>query len=522
MRRPGGRSPLSCENMKITLSQYPTRQVNIGHVLGVALLLRIFLPLAGYFYTPDVTIFHDPDTDTYIAPARELIANQRFFSYGTPEIARTPGYPLSLTPGLLFHRLEATTIILQIALSCFTVYMVYLIAQLLFKREQVSVTAATLYAIEPLSIFYSSQILTETLFTTLGTVWLYFLLRYLKNGLLRHLLISGVILAASVYVRPIGYFLPILIAAGLGIYAFANGQHDTLRLVTHSAIFLVMTMGLIIPWQLRNRAETGYSGFSSLAPLNMYFYLANSVLAAQQHVPFFEMRHRLGYNDVRQDQVGYLNEDTYLARHPEQKSWAIAQRLSYIDHEAVHILLMNPWTYARMHVLGIVHTIVDPGATNFLIFFRLYRLGGGFFGGLQDRGMVKTVSEAIVKNPLIFWSNALLLPMELAYLSFACIALFSRRVRLDPAVLTAFLILSYYIAIPGASQAQARFREPAMPMISVLAGYGLWLGSQRWRGTRESIILTHMARSRRNWFLVRIPSGPRCPERQQVSLSERL
>jgi hypothetical protein len=249
-----------------------------------------------------------------------------------------------------------------------------------------------------------------------------------------------------------------------------------------------VTMGLIVPWQLRNKAETGYSGFSASAPLNMYFYLANSVLAAQQHVPFFEMRLRLGYNDVREDQFGYINEDIYLARHPEQKSWTVAQRLSYINHEAVHILLGNPWTYARMHLLGIVRTMFDPGATNFLIFFKLYRLGGGLFGGLQDRGMVKTICATIVKNPLVFWSNTLLLPMELAYLLFACIGLFSKRLRSDPTVLTALLILSYYVAIPGGSQAQARFREPAMPIISVLAAYGLWLAGQRWRGTQEEAV----------------------------------
>jgi hypothetical protein len=131
-----------------------------------------------------------------------------------------------------------------------------------------------------------------------------------------------------------------------------------------------------------------------------------------------------------------------------------------------------------------VRTIFDPGATNFLIFFRLYRIGGGFFGGLQDKGMMKTISEAIMKNSLAFWSNALLLPIQIAYLSFACIALFSKRLRSDPAVLATFLVLSYYIAIPGGSQAQARFRQAAMPIISIFAGYGLWLDSKRWRGTQ--------------------------------------
>jgi len=52
---------------------------NIRLVLGLALFLRALLPISGYVYTRDATIFYTPDTASYIVPARELVAHQRFF-----------------------------------------------------------------------------------------------------------------------------------------------------------------------------------------------------------------------------------------------------------------------------------------------------------------------------------------------------------------------------------------------------------------------------------------------------------
>ena len=74
----------------------------LWYILGVALLVRSSVPLVAYFYTRDITIFHAPDTASYVEPARQLIAHGRFSAGdGTPEIIRTPGYPMLLIFGLL-------------------------------------------------------------------------------------------------------------------------------------------------------------------------------------------------------------------------------------------------------------------------------------------------------------------------------------------------------------------------------------------------------------------------------------
>jgi 4-amino-4-deoxy-L-arabinose transferase-like glycosyltransferase len=300
-----GRSP-----QRMSRSAFKIGHPGLWLVLGLALLLRALLPILGYCYTHDVTIFCTPDTASYVVPARELVVHQRFFSHGSPEIIRTPGYPLLLTVGLLLGRLEFATITLQVLLSCFSVFMVYRTAGLLFESEEKAVIAAALYAIDPLSILFARQLAAETLFTAVVLVGVYYLVKYLRQQSLRDLLVSAGALAASVYIRPIGYFLPIIIAAGLAAWALVTHRQNKLRFLAHAGAFVIVSITLTGLWQVRNKLETGYSGFSAIASDNLYFISAGSVLAAKQHVPYYEMRDRLGYQD----------NSVYLQEHPEQNT----------------------------------------------------------------------------------------------------------------------------------------------------------------------------------------------------------
>jgi hypothetical protein len=406
-----------------------------------------------------------PDTGTYVVPAQELIAHHRVFANGAPEIVRTPGYPLLLIPGLLAGRLLPVTILLQVLLSCFTVYMVYRMARLLFDSERIAILAATLYAIEPLSVLYTGLILTETLLTALAMLWLYFLVRYLSQPTLRDLLLSGIFLVASVYVRPIGYFLPVIVAFGLLSWMVLSNQQAKRRLLGHLAAFLIVSLGLTAVWQVRNGAETGYFGFSAIAPSDMYFYDAASVLAVQRGVSFYEMQQRLRYLDQR----------AYFALHPEQRTWPIAQRLQYMGRESREIMLGSPLTYTRIHLEGIARVMFDPGAIDFLKLFDLYPKLGGLLGKAVDIGLPRTIGLLFEKHRPVFWTSVLLLPLNLLYLLCACLVLFSWRLIRRPQIIAAIAAATYFVAISGGPIAVSRYHHPAMPIISAFAGYGLCL-----------------------------------------------
>jgi hypothetical protein len=451
-------------------------RLNIWFVLGLALLSRALLPIQGYCYTHDVTIFYTPDTAPYVVPARELIVHHLFFSNGSPEIIRTPGYPLLLTVGLLLGRLELASITLQILLSCFTAFMVYRTACLLFEREEIAIIAAGLYAIDPLSILFASLLAAETLFTAAVMVGVYYLVRYLRRQSLGDLLLSAGALATSVYVRPIGYFLPMIIAPGLAAWALVTHRQNKLRVLAHACAFVIVSVGLTGLWQVRNKIETGYPGFSAIASDNMYFMGAASVLAVQQHVPYYGMRDRLGYQDQR----------VYFQQHPEQKTWSVAQRVNYMNRAAEHILLGSPSTFARIYFDGVLRATFDPASIEFLRFFDLYPKQGDLLTVEVDKGIITTI-ETLLVNPLLFWSIAVLLPLQLMYLSCALVTLCSRAI-LDPAILAALFIMGYYMAIAGGPGDWGRFRHPAMPVICMLAGYGLRLVWSRLRPTGSRLV----------------------------------
>jgi Dolichyl-phosphate-mannose-protein mannosyltransferase len=318
---------------------------------------------------------------------------------------RTPGYPLLLTVGLLCRRLEIVTIILQITLSCFTVYLVFLTSLLLFESEQIALIAAALYAIEPLSILFCSLLAPETLFTTIPMVAVYYLMAYLKWQSVADLIVSAANLAASVYVRPAGYFLPVVIPVTV-LAAGARGvtQQSKTGSIVHLSAFLIVFVGLTGVWQVRNKEAIGYSGFSSVFSEDMYCCLAASVLAAQQHLSCRGMQERLGCYDL----------SVYFQEHPEQRTWPVMRRFDYMNCAAKHILLSSPLTYARIYLEGVIRQIFDPGSTEFVRFFDLYPKDGGLLEVAVDKGISKTL-QSLLHNPLLAWSTIALLALQLMY-----------------------------------------------------------------------------------------------------------
>jgi asparagine N-glycosylation enzyme membrane subunit Stt3 len=136
-------------------------------------------------------------------------------------------------------------------------------------------------------------------------------------------------------------------------------------------------------------------------------------------------------------------------------------------------------TFARIYFDGVLRATFDPASTEFIRFFDLYPKQGELLTVDVDKGIIATV-ETLLASPLLFWSIAVMLPVHLIYLSCACITLCSRAI-LDRASLAALFIVSYYMTIAGGPGDWGRFRHPAMPVVCILAGYGLYVVFARLR-----------------------------------------
>ena len=438
-----------------------------------AVLVRVLVPVTVYLLTPDPQVFHAPDTNSYIQPTQELLSDGTFSINGKTELHRTPGYSLILAPGIAANHVEVVTIALQILLSASSVWLVFLISLEIFSSYRAALIAAWLYAIEPLSVLYTSTLLTETWFATLLLLSMYFLIRHLKlqrteaGPVTKCLFISAAALVGATYVRPVSYFLPICIFLGwvLAILlGYRTKRVSSVAVKLTSAIgFVIVSMSLIAAWQVRNYVQTGYAGFSSVQDANLYFYLGAATLASIEGRSYYDV----------QDSLGYNNEEIYFSKHPDQKTWPEAQVLRFQGEEGRRILLQDPLTYLKIYSRGALLLVFDPGAVGLLKLYKLYEEGGGLLGAVHDRGIISVILDLWEKKPLFFWSEVVFALYLFPILGFAVVGLARRTVRTRTGVLLLLGVIAYLIAISAGPQSYSRFRHPIMPFLCILAGIGM-------------------------------------------------
>ncbi|HET9087838.1 MAG TPA: glycosyltransferase family 39 protein [Acidobacteriaceae bacterium] len=427
--------------------------------LATAFLLRAFM-VAILLYTSGVPGVSSPDAPEYLAPMHDMLRGS-FSTPNGPELKRTPGYPifLMLTGMAGNHPLLAVTC--QVLLACFSVFLVYRIGTLLFQNGWVAVLGAGLYAIEPISIFYSVLLFAEALFTALILLFLYQVIRYLCTASWSPLLWAALALSASVYVKPIAYYLPVLCV--LGFMVVPTSVRVPARLARAGA-FLALCTILIGAWQVRNYVETGYSGFTSLSDTQLYTYNAAGVLAHREHLDFFAERDKLDH-----------------AAHPEQANWTIAQRLAFQKHEALRIIGQNRMLYAELHLRGMVTALLDPAGTDILRHLGLYPTIGGLESMVVNQGIIKTMWWVLVHKPLVSILTIVIGLITAAYYLLAILGMESASKQREIFIVL-LLIAFYFILVAGGPAGMGRYRYPIMPIVALFAGAGLsrFIRSPRW------------------------------------------
>jgi len=440
----------------------------IWGVLTIAFLLRCFLTIVVLAINHTSTAY-TPDTESYLVTARKLIESGQFATGVQPEIFRTPGYPLLLVPGILLGQQELVAIFIQIMLSCFTIFIIYKLALAIWGERKIATFCALLYAVEPVSILLVTLLMPETLFTALITLFMYLLIKYFTEKSWKPLLGAAITLAASIYVRPIGYYLPFLMAAILLISSLRK-NHKNKSFMIHSCIFFVVAMGSVGIWQVRNYVKTGYSGFAVVSDYNLYCYNGLSVIAKQKKIAFEEMSEQLGCN----------NPAKYLKFHPEQQEWSQSRIYRYMGKEGKKMIMSNTWEASIIHLEGTIRTLIETPAKLYLKRFTRQRDPALSLSYQIPKFLTaQTTGRAIFSNfsrsPILFFADLSLLLISGVYLLGVTTALLSSNFLKNRAMITLVSIAAYFLAVSGGVAGGYRFRLPIMPIICLLAGYGLWL-----------------------------------------------
>jgi hypothetical protein len=426
--------------------------------------------IISIFISKDVLIFHGADTLSYIKPATSLIQSGKFFTDGLPDIVRPPGYPLFLIPGLLLGHVEIITIILQIIVSCWTVYLIYKISLIIFNHNQkIAIFCALLYAVEPVSIVMSLKIMSETLFTCLLITFLYYFINYLVTNDLqfknKNLIKSAFFLATTIYVRPITYYLPFFVFIFIIILGIKK-QQQTRKLILHGLLFLIISMTPAYLWQLRNYIQTGYAGISSVKEFNLYYWHGSTILTATENIEYSE-----ALNKLEQKVVQNLTPE-------EMKN---KKKLNqYFQQEALQLIREHPWTYLNLRLNGTLSVLFNSSP---MAYISLFKVNVGSYGSnigacttvFYQKGFLAFIIIYFQKMPQVVILTWIGLQIILfIYLALACRGFLSSKIPNNLPMIFILSLAVYLLIIAGGPEGLiTRYRHPIMPIICILAGLGL-------------------------------------------------
>jgi hypothetical protein len=486
----------------------------------VALILRLLLPAAAIVFGGSLSRFITPDTASYLTPARHLLERGAFSNLSGPEIFRTPGYPLALTPGLIAGHPILVTLLLQALAGTLTVWFTMRTAALLFgdgddvaastgstgsdgsARGAASIGGAMattadsrvvtacgwLAACEPLSLVCGALLMADTLLTTAVSGAVLLAVMHLRQPSTRTALALGVALAAAAYIKPIAYYLPAVLIpwlwfeqrrvasrrpALLGpmtragrqlpnqvIPLFPEGKRGlggVGALLTRHLLATAATVAILCgAWQIRNGMQTGFWGFSTLTARAVYVAAGGGVTAA---------RDGRSFGDVREERLQHAAIRT--SREPLHVGDMYRRGLSDV--------LASPGIAVAVHLKGMLLTLFDPASLDYLRLFGAYPETSPVtrFGG---QGLAATVATIAREYPAVVWCSLLLEAILLAYLALAARGVWRalrHRVANLPEARVLLLIAAYFLVLSGGIFGTARFRLPIMPVVILLGGYAL-------------------------------------------------
>ena len=217
--------------MRSTAIQFEKKYQYLLCIICLAFALRVLFVIS-FYAAPNVDLdYNTKDAKEYVSLAEELVRHGRFMSstcpiigarINLPEIVRTPGYPLFLVPGVWLGHLRLVTVPLQIFLSCLTVFDVPAVLSLV--REGKARPAKRIHFCfgSHVDFFYSLPFDRNTRRVPDYSRGV-FPYKVLPSRLPQPSAVIRFLCAASMFVRPICYYLPVFLAIALLAYRVIKG-----------------------------------------------------------------------------------------------------------------------------------------------------------------------------------------------------------------------------------------------------------------------------------------------------------
>jgi len=439
----------------------PTEGDRLRRALLVVVLLsalsKLMLGVLVFSYNPDA-IFESSDSHEYHQLALNIIQHGSFSRSVSPplepETIRTPAYPLLLAG--LYHVVGVrphAVIPVHIALSVVTLFAGFRMASLLFG-PRAGLLAAIFLALDPVSMYYSQVMLTETLFGTALTLCLLGMVQAFRDSSLRYPFWAGICLAVATYTRPTGYYLGLLLP--MVLFPMVQRSRGWRRALASAVLMGAVFAVLIGGWQLRNYLATGSTAFSQAKNQYLLIAKAAAIVAARDGVSLQEAQQRLA-------------DEHAVSLPPEFPRTSQTFLLESQGRFAQSVIAAHPVLLVRTTVRGMAANLLGPSNLAHLLGSDNVALREAFLQ--QD---FARFSPSQWMAALSSWTVGFLL---LGFLYGGVAVLFARRKFGDGDILLLVLTAVYVILLSSGPEAYSRFRMPIMPILCVLASGGyLYLG----------------------------------------------
>jgi 4-amino-4-deoxy-L-arabinose transferase-like glycosyltransferase len=431
------------------------------------------------------------DATNYLMLAEHLLEKQQFSVYeqerGYREAARTPGYPIFIAfANLLSGGRSWFIIVLQCILEGLLACGIFALATFLLSRVLPGLIAAMLYAIHPHQALYTTQVLSEMLFTFVFFFSIAAFVYFIYNKRAIPVLIAGGLLGIATLIRPIAFFF--FLPAMLLIIVVYRMQLK--RGIIWAAAFIVIFFMVLSPWYIRNYLTFDRIMISAIGNWNIGYYNAAMVIAQKEGISLREAQQQIG-EEVQKRYAIPDEEYQYASDNP--------QICAQIARYGFEVIRRNPGRYAALHAIGFLHVFVPM---EYAFLYKLFARGGvekvsetkaiskevigGLFSGRLDLMFRSIMNERFRKFPWWFtlvWFSFSLFQLFIYIFAFKGFIHFWKYERV---LFLLFLLTIIYFAILPGPVGDARFRVPAEPLFVLLAGVGIARVKRVKRGTGET------------------------------------
>lgn len=424
-------------------------------VFCIALTARGFLFFLNRSYEPEnVEKIIRKDAKGYHEIATNLV-NGRGYSPDNAFLSmlRTPGYPLFIT---LFYRIFGIrpwiVIIAQIIMDSFSGIILMKVVHLLFKMK-VALTAGILWSMDPFAIIYSNQLFSDCLFVFCVVVFIYLLIKFLKNGHKHNFFLCGFIGGLMALIKPVSLYLLILFMVFFFIRRMVRIQSI--------AICLIIFILTIIPWLVRNKIVHKHFFLSVSSNYNSLILYAVPVLSVMEGKEETEMKQ--------------IEIESMVQTYPDLYVWDPYTFFQRYRQRAMEIIRSHPLLFARVYVIGLFDMFFSVEKSYFNCIFNIHRPRQFDAVNLFFKHGIKESASAIL-NHYDKWTliYAILMFMFLLFeYTFAVIGFILMWIKKSWIQVSILLItLLYFVFIHGAA-GNGRFKLAIIPLYLVFVAFGL-------------------------------------------------